>query len=819
MQTTTRVCVIGGGVVGASVLYHLTRLGWSDVLLLERSELTSGSTWHAAGGFHTLNGDTNMAALQGYTIRLYRELEELTGMSCGLHHVGGVTLADNQDRFDMLLAERAKHRYMGLETEIVTPDEIRKLAPIVNTEGILGGLYDPLDGHLDPSGTTHAYAKAARMGGAAIETHCMVRETNQRADGTWDVVTDKGTVHAEHVVNAAGLWAREVGAMAGVYLPLHPMEHQYIVTDDTPEIYERETEHPHVMDPAGESYLRQEGRGLCIGFYEQPCRPWAVDGTPWSFGHELLPDDFDKIEDSIAFAYRRFPVLERAGVKSVIHGPFTFAPDGNPLVGPIPGLRGYWSACGVMAGFSQGGGVGLMLAQWITEGECERDTAAMDVARFGDWISPGYTRPKVIENYQKRFSVSYPNEELPAARPNRTTPMYDIFDAMGAVWGAQYGLEVPNYFAAGYGPSGSEAAGQINTEPRFETPSFRRSNAFDATAREVAAVREAVGINEVHNFGKYRVSGTGARAWLDVIMAGRIPKPGRLALNPMLSPSGRIIGDFTVSCLTDPSGRELFHLTASYGAQAYHMRWFLSHLPGDAAVENISDRLTGFQIAGPRARDVLAATTRADVSDMAFMDVRRLIVGMTDCIVQRVSYTGDLGYEIFCDPMAQRQLWATLCEAGAAHGMRPFGMRAMMSLRLDRFFGSWGREFSPDYTCAETGLDRFIAWKKPAEFIGRAAAEAERASPPARLLVPFAVDAADADVQAYEPVWIDGRVQGFCTSGGYAHHTRTSMALALIPRALAEPGLSAEIEILGDKRPATLMSAPLFDPEGIRMRG
>ncbi|MFT7309589.1 MAG: dimethylglycine dehydrogenase, partial [Paracoccaceae bacterium] len=447
MKSTTRVCVIGGGVVGCSVLYHLTKLGWSDVMLLERSELTSGSTWHAAGGFHTLNGDTNMAALQGYTIRLYRELEALTGMSCGLHHVGGVTLADTPERFDMLKAERAKHRYMGLETEILSPEEIAKVAPITNIAGILGGLYDPLDGHLDPSGTTHAYAKAARMGGATIITHCKVIETNPRPDGTWDVVTDQGTVHAEHVVNAAGLWAREVAAMAGVYLPLHPMEHQYLVTDEIPEIYERDTEHPHVMDPAGESYLRQEGRGLCIGFYEQPCEPWAVNGTPWDFGHELLNDKLDKVADSVEFAYRRFPVLERAGVKSVINGPFTFAPDGNPLVGPVPGLRNYWSACAVMAGFSQGGGVGLSLAQWMIEGEPERDIFAMDVARFGRWTTPGYTRPKVIENYQNRFSVSYPNEELPAARPFRTTPMYDIWKGMGAVFGQQFGLEVPNYFA------------------------------------------------------------------------------------------------------------------------------------------------------------------------------------------------------------------------------------------------------------------------------------------------------------------------------------------------------------------------------------
>jgi dimethylglycine dehydrogenase len=802
MKTTTRVCVIGGGVVGCSVLYHLTKLGWSDVLLLERSELTSGSTWHAAGGFHTLNGDTNMAALQGYTIRLYKELEEITGMSCGLHHVGGVTLADNRDRFDMLLTERAKHRYMGLDTHIVTPEEIAQIAPVTNIEGILGGLYDPLDGHLDPSGTTHAYARAARMGGASIETHCMVRETNQRADGTWDVVTDKGTIHAEHVVNAGGLWAREVGAMAGIYLPLHPMEHQYIVTDEIPLIYTRDSEHPHVMDPAGESYLRQEGRGLCIGFYEQPCKPWAVDGTPWDFGHELLPDNLDKIEASIEFAYRRFPVLQEAGVKSVIHGPFTFAPDGNPLVGPVPGLRNYWSACGVMAGFSQGGGVGLMLAQWMVEGECERDVTAMDVARFGDWITPGYTRPKVIENYQKRFSVSYPNEELPAARPFRQTPIYDVFDSMGAVWGAQYGLEVVNYFAQG-------------DEPRHETPSFRRSNAWEATAREVKAVREAVGINELQNFGKYLVTGPQARDWLDRIMAGRIPRPGRLSLTPMLSPKGRLWGDFTVSCLNE----ETFQLTASYGAQAVHMRWFQHNEAPGVRVENISDRLTGFQIAGPRARAVLAACTRDPVAEMNFMDIRHATLGMVDCLVQRVSYTGDLGYEIYCDPMAQRALWQVLWSEGQGHGMRPFGMRAMMSLRLDRFFGAWLREFSPDYTPGETGMDRFIAWTKNADFIGRAAAEAERAAGATRRLVAFDVAATDADVNGYEPVWIGGEVRGFCTSGGYSHHAGKSIALALIPADLAQEGLEAEIEILGDRRAARLLTEPLFDADGARMRG
>lgn len=807
MKTHSRVVVIGGGVVGCSVLYHLTKLGWSDVMLIERSELTSGSTWHAAGGFHTLNGDTNMAALQGYTIRLYKELEAITGMSCGLHHVGGITLADNQARFEMLKAERAKHRYMGLDTEILGPEEIAKLTDgMVNLDGIIGALYDPLDGHLDPSGTTHAYAKAARMGGAEIVLHNRVLETRPTKDG-WEVVTEKGTVTCEHLVNAGGLWAREIGAMAGVYLPLLPMAHQYLVTDDIPEIMDilkQGREFPHVMDPGGESYLRQEGRGLCIGFYEKPCEPWAVDGTPWTFGHELLNEQFDKIEDSVAFAYRRFPVLERSGVKRVIHGPFTFAPDGNPLIGPVPGLRNYWSACAVMAGFSQGGGMGLALAQWMIEGEVERDPRGFDVARFGNWTSPGYTVPKVIENYQMRFSVSYPNEERPAARPFRTTPMYQVFDQMNAVWGQQYGLEVVNYHA-------------LPGEPRYEEPSFKRSNAWEATRQEVLAVREGVGINEVQNFGKYRVTGPKAREWLDRIMAGLIPKPGRLSLTPMLAHSGKIIGDFTVSCLSETE----FQLTASYGAQGWHSRWFEQNAMDGVTVENISDARSGFQIAGPKARELLSRVTRSDVGPEAFrfMDVKRMTVGMANCIVQRVSYTADLGYEIFTDHMSVRHLWDVLSAAGKDLGLRPFGMRAMMSLRLDKWFGSWGREFSPDYTPAETGLDRFIRWNKDADWIGKAAATAEKAAGPKRRLVSFVVDAKDADVVAWEPIWLDGAVVGFCTSGGFSHWTGKSVAMGFLPAERVRDGLACEIEILGERRPAVVHLAPLWDGDGARMRG
>jgi dimethylglycine dehydrogenase len=457
-----------------------------------------------------------------------------------------------------------------------------------------------------------------------------------------------------------------------------------------------------------------------------------------------------------------------------------------------------------MAGFSQGGGMGLSLAQWMIHGEVERDPRGFDVARFGNWTTPGYTVPKVIENYQTRFSVAYPNEEKPAARPFRTTAMYDVFSGMRAVWGQQYGLEVVNYHA-------------LPGEPLYETPTFKRSNAWEATKAEVLAVRNGVGINEVQNFGKYRVTGPNARAWLDRIMAGLIPKPGRLSLTPMLADSGKIIGDFTVSCLAEDE----FQLTASYGAQGWHSRWFDSHLEDGVRVENISDTRTGFQIAGPKARELLARVTRSDVSNAAFkfMDVQRMTVGMANCIVQRVSYTADLGYEIYCDAVSQRHLWHVLWEAGQDLGIRPFGMRAMMSLRLDKFFGSWGREFSPDYMPGETGLDRFIRWNKPSDWIGKAAALREKAEGPKRTLCAFVVDALDADVVAWEPIWIGGDVVGFCTSGGYSHGTGTSVAMGFVPTDRVAEGLQVHIEILGEKRPAVLVTTPLFDADGARMRG
>ena len=440
MKSQARVVVIGGGVVGASVLYHLTKRGWTDVMLLERSDLTSGSTWHAAGGMHTINGDPNVAKLQQYTISLYKEIEDISGQDIGLHRTGGVMLAANEERFDWLKAMYAKGKYLGMDDlEILTPEEAARRMPLLDPAQFVGALYDPLDGHCDPYGVTHAYAKSARKNGAVVETQTKVESLTQTPDGTWHIHTNKGEIIAEHVVNAGGLWAREVGRMVGLELPVLAMEHMYLLTDDMPEVAEINEktgeEVIHAVDFDGEIYLRQERGGMLMGTYEKACVPWSEQNTPWEFGHELLEPDLDRIAPSLEVGFQHFPAFQNAGIRQIINGPFTFAPDGNPLIGPVQGMTNYWSACAVMAGFSQGGGVGLALSNWIVDGDPGLDIWAMDISRFGSYANMAYTNAKVRENYSRRFSIRFPNEELEAARPLLTTPIYDELKQRGGQFG------------------------------------------------------------------------------------------------------------------------------------------------------------------------------------------------------------------------------------------------------------------------------------------------------------------------------------------------------------------------------------------------
>ena len=807
MKSHARVVVIGGGVVGCSVLYHLAKRGWTDLMLLERDELTSGSTWHAAGGMHTINGDPNVAKLQKYTIELYKEIEELSGQSTGLHITGGVMLAATVERFDWLKSMVAKGRYLDIDAEIISAEEAHRLMPLLDPACFVGALRTWVDGHVDPSGVTQAYARSARKLGAEVHRHTRVEELVRNADRTWDVVTAKGTVRTEHVVNAAGLWAREVGRMAGLELPVLAMEHMYLLTEDMPEVAEiNETtgrEVLHVVDFDGELYLRQERGGMLMGTYEKACRAWSEHETPWDFGHELLEPDIDRIAPSLEVGFQHFPAFQNAGIKQIVNGPFTFAPDGNPLVGPVRGLPGYWCACGVMAGFSQGGGVGLTVANWIVDGDPGFDVFAMDVARFGDWATPAYTNVKVRENYSRRFSIRFPNEELPAARPLCTTPVYDKLAAAGAQFGAAYGLEVPLWFA----PPG--------VEDEF---SWRRSTDFEHVSAECEAVRERVGLMDISSFAKYTIAGEGARVWLDRMLACRIPKPGRMTLAPMLKEDGRVIGDFSLANLGD----EGFFIAGSGVAEDYHMRWFARHLPNNGSVSLNALRLglVGLSVAGPKARDVLASLTRDDVSSrgMRFMDVRRMMLGMAPALVGRVSFTGDLGYEVWCKPEYQRYLFDELMRAGEPHGIRLFGSRALNALRLEKGFGSWARDYRPIYGPVEAGLDRFVAFDKEADFIGKAAARAERENGGKMKLRTFVLDAKDADAIGDEPVWLDGNVVGWITSGGYAHHSKASVALGYVPREVAEQDSGWEIEMLGERLPARLQPYALFDHNRERMR-
>lgn len=804
MRSIARAVVIGGGVVGASVLYHLARIGWTDSVLLEKSELTAGSTWHAAGGMHTFNGDANISRLQKYTIDLYREIEKLSGQSCGLHPNGGLMLASNRGEMDSLLLIASRAKYLGMETAVISIEEAVRLNPLIDPQYFIGALWRADGGHCDPSGTTHAYAKAARTLGAEVNRFTRVLDLKQRVDGTWDVVTDKGTIHAEHVVNCAGLWAREIGRMVGVELPVLAMSHHYLLTEALPELEGQEREFVNTTDYSGEIYLRQEGRGALIGTYEANPVAWAPDVTPADFSMQLLPDELERLAPAFEVGFRHFPALGRVGIKKAINGPFTFAPDGNPLVGPVPGLRNYWVACAVMAGFSQGGGIGLALSQWMAHNDPGQDVLAMDVARFGAFATPRYTSAKVHENYTRRFRLAYPNEELPAARPFRRTPIYDRLVAAGAVMGAAYGLESALWFA----PPG--------VAPK-ETPTYRRSEAFLHVRAECHAVRSAVGIYETSNYGKYEVTGRGARAWLDRVFAGRIPKPGRIALAPMLNPAGRIVGDLSIAAIA----ADRFLIVGSGFAEAFHMRWFAGTAPPtDVSVRAASSTLCGFSIAGPNARLTMQRLTRTDLSAGAFrlFDVCEAAVGMSPVILSRAGFTGELGYEVWCTPDFQYQLHEDLLDAGKDLGLAQFGGRALSSLRLEKGYGSFQKDFRPDYTPGETGLDRFVDFNKP-DFIGREAALQERARGPKRRFAIFEVEAEDADVVGYESVIHDGAPVGYVTSGAYGHWVGRSLAAGYVPTALARDGERFTIDILGRDCAATLRLRPLHDPDGLRLRG
>ena len=803
MKSQYRVVVIGGGVVGSSVLYHLAKMGWKDVVMLERRRLASGSSWHAAGGIHALNADPNMAALQAYTIDLLAKVEKESGQNIGLHMTGGLTLAGTPERWEWLQSAYRIFQTIGIEDcYLMTPGEIKDKCPIMDTAGVIGGLWCDREGYVDTTGTVYAYAGAAKKRGATVIEHTKVEELHPRGDGSWDVITDKGSIHAEHVVNAGGLWAKQVGRMVGLDLPLSPLEHHYLLTDDIPQVAALDHELPMMVDLEGFTYMRQYQKGMLVGIYEINHKHWNMDGAPWDYGIELIQEDIDRISDELEMAFARYPVLTEVGVKSWVNGAFTFSPDGNPLVGPVSTVPNYWLACGVMAGFLQGGGVGKTLAEWMIHGETEADAWPMDIARYGQFTSNReYIRQTTGQFYSRRFVMTYPNEQLPAGRPLKKAPAWSAMNTAGAQWGCSWGLEVPLVFASG---------------DFSETPTLKRSNAFAIVAQECQAVREGVGLLDISGFSRYEVSGPGAKNWLCRLMAGRLPAAGRARLAPMLAPSGRLKGDLTV--LNWGDGR--WWVMGSYYLRNWHMRWFHDHRTEGVDVRDISDAVVGFGLAGPKSREVLAALTHQDVNGDAlpFMGCATIDVGLIRARVARVSVCGELGYEINCESTEHIALREMLLQAGATQGIREFGFYAMNSLRLEKSFGIWNAEFTQDRTPGMTGMDRWIDWSRD-DFIGHdAAAKAQADNSAQQRLVTLEIDADDADASGYEPIWQGEQRVGFVTSGGFGHYTGKSLAMGLLNNNVNETGETLMVDVVGKRRSARTLSEPAWDPSGARMR-
>lgn len=796
MQEQARVVVIGGGVIGCSVLYHLTKLGWSDVLLIERKELTAGSTWHAAGGFHTINGNANVSRLQAYTCGIYRELEELTGLDTGAHYVGGLLVAATEARWNSLLAEHTRHRVLGLHSELIGPEEIKRRVPIMDVSNVIGAIWDPIEGYIDPSSATNAYAAAARAGGARIQRHNKVEGLRRRPGGEWEIQTEKGTVIAEHVVNAAGLWAREMGRMAGVALPLVPMEHHYLITENIPELAGLPEELPAVADLDGGLYMRQEGGGMLLGVYERAATPWAVSGTPWNYGaDELLIPDLDRIGDELTRGFERFPAIARAGIKRIVNGPFTFSPDGNPLVGPIAGLPNYWVACGVMAGFVQGGGIGRSLAEWIINGQPAIDAFGIDVARFEPAVPEPVVIARACDFYARRFDVPFPNENRPEGRPYKTSPLYADQAARGAVFISSYGYEGPAYFAP-------------NDSSFSETPTFGRSNAFALIGEEARAVRATVGVVDISSGGKFIVEGEDAEAFLRKVVASPLPKIGRSNPALLLSAAGKMIGDLNVALLED--GRYL--LTGPVYMQGIYMRWFMQQVQGMLVnVENISEQWGGLYVVGPYAAELLDRLTgrHAVGSSLEENEVLKVPVGLAPCHVVRSDITGETGFNLYTSLTHLQGLYQSVMAMGKDLGARDIGLRALGSLTMEHTPGTTLREISQDHTANECGYDLLDQSRQ--DYIGWESSTNPALQFPQYRMVGLRVEAEMADPVGEEPVWVGDQYVGYTSSGIFGHTVGYAMALAFLDEDGRVPGATLEVTVLGKRYPARIVTLPFYD--------
>ncbi len=809
MKTHARVVIIGGGVMGVSLLYHLTKLGWTDVVLVEKNDLTHGSTWHAAGLCTHFAHNPTIMEMRATSVRLYRDLLEAeTGLPTGFHPSGALRVTRSADRMDEFRHVQGLGRFVGYDFHILTPSELGDIYPPCETDGLLGAIYEPNDGHVDPTLATNALAKGARNRGAEIYRRNPVTGIARTQTGEWVVSTKDGDIQAEHVVNAAGTWCREIGDMMGVDLPVVPMLHQYVVTDTVPEIAARiaagERELPIIRDPEESWYLRQERDGLIVGPYEKDARPWSIDGVPPDFGADLLPPDLDRIEPIMLQAMARVPALQNGGLKTVIHGPITFTPDANPLIGPAFALPNAWLLTGSSMGVMEGGGAGAFLAQWMVGGAPPMDAWAVDGRRFGGYADRDYRIAKATECFGLQFGVHYPFEERPAGRPRRTTPIHEDQKALGAVFGCAYGWERPNWFSSG--------------DPEGEAKlTFRRPGWFDCVAAECKAVETAVGVGDLSAFSKFDVIGRGASAFMATLGANRPPsRNGRIGLIHVLTPAGGVKSEFTVTRLAE----DRYYLTSAAFAERHDEDVLRAHAAdaGDVEIVNRTEDFGILGVMGPRSRSVLSMLADADLGNDTFpwLSAQNIVLAGTEVLALRVSYVGELGWELHVPLEQMKAVFDAVMETGKAHGIRPFGTFAMNAMRLEKGYRAMGSELTTERTPDEAGVGHLIK-TDGRRFIGRDALIDRRAAPEAWRMVLLEI-ASGRDVWPYyaHAVWQSGEPVGIVTSAAFGHRTGKMLGLAYLRPAAAESDFT--ISVLGIDVPCRVLEEPPYDPANERLK-
>jgi len=804
MKTNARAVIIGGGAIGVSVAYHLAKYGWKDVVLVEKHELTSGSTWMAAGNISFYHPSFYCTQINMKSIEIYKQLEKETGQSTGWHTTGSIKTADNSDRMDELGYYYSMNRCLGLDVSYVSPEEMGRLHPLMNTDGLLGGLYWPDDGDVDPASVTQAMAKGARNNGAEFYLHTLVTGVEEKKSGEWVVKTDKGDIACEVVVNAAGLWAPEVSKMVGIEIPSIAIAHTHILYEKINAVAESDPMLPLIRDPDKSIYLRQEMNSLILGMYEEKGQQWKKDGVPWDYAQEELNPDIDNISSRIEAGIERFPVLGDTGFKHVTAGPITYTPNGDPLVGPAYPLKNFFQACGYSFGITQAGGIGHYLAGWIMNGEPEIDLWHVDSRRFGSHANWAYNHEKIADTYPRLYATFFPNEFRDAARPNRTSPIYEYQKQANAVFGDYYGWECPNYFA----PEG---------DALYETPSWRRSNAFEQVGRECRHTMEKVGIIDLTRFAKTKISGPSAKSWLNTMTCQRVPeKDGAIALSPMLDINGNFKSDMTITRVNE---EEFFCVTASIGKK-HDQHWMLTNLPKDGSVQmdDLTYKIGCLVLVGPDSRKVLENSVYGDVSGEAFKfsTSKEIYVGRTKCRVNRMNYVGELGFEIFHPIEQQIAVYKALMEAGEVFDIKLIGMYAMDSMRFEKGYMAWKSEMNVHHTPLETN----VAWtvKLDKEFIGKPGILKQKETGLPQKLVCLVVEAKDSDSWGYNPILKDGKRIGMTSSGGYGHRVEKSIALGYVTPEFAKIGTKMDVEILGRARSAEVVTMPLYDPKNEKMK-